>query len=348
MARSFFLPIAFSGLLAFVQHAAGAVIDSNTTIDASNSFPGESVFVRDGVNPPTIVNILPGAVIGPTSNAALFVFDTSVANIFGGAIHGRIHIGQDATVNLIDLDPEAKVRGVSISENATFNMSGGEVGDMFSSDGVKALEDSPTLNISGGLIHNALETQKAARATVHFTGGEIKGSLRVMGNSTAHLWGGSITRTSVWDNSQLHVYGFGLAIDEDCDCRLAGRLADGSAVDFEILIVPQGGTASIILHEVTDTPGDSFPLDGTVDIDDLNRVRNHFGTGQMGGDPRTGDTFPFDGIVDINDLNRVRNHFGATRPPLPVPEPAAGALLLGAVASCLTLRAPRPNATGQN
>ena len=47
--------------------------------------------------------------------------------------------------------------------------------------------------------------------------------------------------------------------------------------------------------------------DGDVDIDDLNNVRNNFGSG---GPAALGDT-DGDGDVDIDDLNNVRNNFGA-------------------------------------
>jgi len=82
--------------------------------------------------------------------------------------------------------------------------------------------------------------------------------------------------------------------------------------------------------------------DGQVDIDDLNNVRNNFGAmGQPDGS-LAGDAFPFDGRVDIDDLNAVRNNFGAMA--APVPEPAAGGLLIfGAMAFVL-----RRRGAGQN
>jgi hypothetical protein len=73
-------------------------------------------------------------------------------------------------------------------------------------------------------------------------------------------------------------------------------------------------------EQIGDTNGD-----GTVDLDDLNAVRNNFGnTGTPGSTP--GDAYPFDGIVDLDDLNGVRNNFGAG-PSNAVPEPASWALL---------------------
>lgn len=64
--------------------------------------------------------------------------------------------------------------------------------------------------------------------------------------------------------------------------------------------------------------------DGSVDLEDLNLVRNQFGEV---GDPVAGDTYPYDGIVDLTDLNAVRNHFGQSGA-APTPEPATIALVL--------------------
>jgi hypothetical protein len=66
-------------------------------------------------------------------------------------------------------------------------------------------------------------------------------------------------------------------------------------------------------------------LDGDVDLEDLNNVRNNFG------DTGLGDTNA-DGIVDLVDLNSVRNHFGDTAPSGAVPEP--GGISLAVIALC--------------
>ena len=112
----------------------------------------------------------------------------------------------------------------------------------------------------------------------------------------------------------------------DRDVTLSGLLVDGSAFSFDLNSVNQAGqgffapgatlTVTLVL------PGDT-DADGDVDADDLNNVRNNFGT--MGPDDGTlvGDVFPFDGMVNIIDLNGVRNNFGAGAP---VPEPSTLAL----------------------
>lgn len=63
-----------------------------------------------------------------------------------------------------------------------------------------------------------------------------------------------------------------------------------------------------------------------VDLEDLNNVRNHFGSAGVG---VLGDSND-DGVVDLVDLNDVRNHFGGVSA-APVPEPSAFALLSVAI-----------------
>lgn len=85
--------------------------------------------------------------------------------------------------------------------------------------------------------------------------------------------------------------------------------------------------------------------DGSVDVADLNLVRNNFGVFNVGG-----DTLPFNGSVDIEDLNRIRNNFGATGTPQPtllnphpVPEPSSLAITAMAVLApaCIALQRRR-------
>lgn len=81
------------------------------------------------------------------------------------------------------------------------------------------------------------------------------------------------------------------------------------------------------LATASGVPGDTNG-DGNVDLNDLNNVRNNFGTaGPVGSTP--GDAFPFDGNVDLDDLNGVRNNFGTiSGGAAAVPEPGTLALAL--------------------
>jgi Dockerin type I domain/PEP-CTERM motif len=74
--------------------------------------------------------------------------------------------------------------------------------------------------------------------------------------------------------------------------------------------------------------------DGTVDLLDLNAVKNHFGEdGSAGGDANG------DGVVNLEDLNAVKNNFGASSAGFSsVPEPTSFGLLLVAAGCVGALR----------
>jgi uncharacterized protein YjbI with pentapeptide repeats len=79
-------------------------------------------------------------------------------------------------------------------------------------------------------------------------------------------------------------------------------------------------------------PGDTNG-DQTVDLNDLNNVRNNFGG------TRVGDTNG-DQVIDLIDLNNVRNFFGASMPQA-VPEPSSVVLAAAALVSIAALRRRR-------
>jgi hypothetical protein len=82
-------------------------------------------------------------------------------------------------------------------------------------------------------------------------------------------------------------------------------------------------------------------FDDSVDLDDLNQVRNHFGEGETNRFPTLGEAYPFDGVVDLADLNAVRNAFGTQGTATSVPEPEALrlAIALLAILACVSYRA---------
>jgi hypothetical protein len=82
--------------------------------------------------------------------------------------------------------------------------------------------------------------------------------------------------------------------DENLGWAIAALLGSDGEVDF----------ASSDLND--SVPGDTDG-NGEVDLDDLNAVRNNFGSENPTGGDANGD-----GIVDLEDLNAVRNNFGAT------------------------------------
>jgi hypothetical protein len=109
------------------------------------------------------------------------------------------------------------------------------------------------------------------------------------------------------------------------DLSLEFTLADGTLFQGEVVY----GEAAAPGQE-GDTNGD-----GTVDLDDLNAVRNNFGATGAPGIP--GDAFPFDGVVDLDDLNAVRNNFGAGGSSS-VPEPGTFALAAAGLLAFVGIR----------
>jgi len=121
-------------------------------------------------------------------------------------------------------------------------------------------------------------------------------------------------------------------------------MSGGGSVNLGNLFDPAGSQDLTLefFFETAGGPVGDTNGDGVVNIDDLNNVRNFFGTNNPGGDTNG------DGVVNIDDLNNVRNNFGMiggggggeseilfglvkyeTPAPAPVPEPAS--VLLAAV-----------------
>jgi len=118
-----------------------------------------------------------------------------------------------------------------------------------------------------------------------------------------------------------------------------GELAPGKTYRLQYrFMIDGGGGVNALAHGGLDfvigdpvipgTIGDANG-DGRVDIDDLNSVRNRFGSSGPADGSLSGDTFPYDGAVDIDDLNAVRNHFGQVAA---APEPSA--IVLAVLVAC--------------
>jgi hypothetical protein len=123
------------------------------------------------------------------------------------------------------------------------------------------------------------------------------------------------------------------APDADPNQVAAGLVASvsGSLVS-EVLLPQVPGEDLFTIRAVIDgVPGDTN-FDGTVDLKDLNMVRNNFG-GRSPND--LGDTNG-DGRIDLQDLNAVRNNFG--RGGVPAPEPSSWLLACFAIPAFIAAR----------
>ncbi len=97
------------------------------------------------------------------------------------------------------------------------------------------------------------------------------------------------------------------------------RFKDGSSSSFGAPNTFDGATSVqdfSVLRDISNPVVGDTDDDGDVDLDDLNNVRNNFGSSVSAGDTDG------DGDVDLDDLNNVRNNFGSSGSAQAVPEPA--------------------------
>ena len=78
---------------------AQIVLDSNTVIDASHSFPNSGIEVVGGENPPTVIDVVEGGEVATTSYDTSLARDSSVINVSGGQI-GRLELLDGSRLNV--------------------------------------------------------------------------------------------------------------------------------------------------------------------------------------------------------------------------------------------------------
>ena len=110
------------------------VIDTDTIIDADNSFPNSGIEVIDGENGPTVVQVVEGGGVGLTT----VVRGSSVLTISGG--------------ELLNVSPGGDA--IAARDNSTVNITGGRIGVSTDDGDWHAVHayDSGTVNITGGEI----------------------------------------------------------------------------------------------------------------------------------------------------------------------------------------------------
>lgn len=180
----------------------------------------------------------------------------------------------------------------SLRVEGEFLMTGGVVNELE----LIADDDTPTYYIQGGVIGvpgwSGIETQGGI---VDISGGTLHSGLQ------RELGGKTIIRGSYFQYvDKLRV--------EHNSYRVRGWLDDGSFLDYAILNSTSYPNFNPAIEFVI-TPSDGLrgDVDGdwSVSVNDLNSVRNNFGSPA---DRRDGDV-DGDGKVEISDLNIVRNAF---------------------------------------
>ncbi len=222
--------------LASAAYAQRQIVDWSTTIAADMPV---GIDIVEGLDPPTVVDLLDPAIVG----GSVFVYDSSIFNMYGGSIDGDLRALDSSTVNVyggtVDVDLEAG--GSSI-----LNVTGGLFREKISAD------DEAVVTISGGIIHNddgeSLGVHDSAIVSV--SGGRFGHDLYVWDSGQLNLSGGTFLsgRLIVHTGGSVDVYGHDLLLADDL---LRGTWADGTAVSLPVWQDP--GT-TVTLHAIPE-PG---------------------------------------------------------------------------------------------
>jgi fibronectin-binding autotransporter adhesin len=231
-----------------------------------------------------------GGLIDIGGNMILGVFDRSNGdvNLSGGELHNRNNvIVGDAGVG-------------------TFTHTGGShtvegdltIGVQAGSDGLYTLDGDGVLDMTGGSM-----SYGAGVAQFAFDGGTLKDAgtinFNLVNNGGTLAPGGSPGVTNILGDYSVTSASATYQVE-------IGGLLQGTEYDFLNVTGETALTGRLQVLLGADGPvlGDTNG-DGTVDLEDLNNVRNNFGESGLG------DTNG-DNVVDLDDLNNVRNNFGET------------------------------------
>jgi len=281
-----------------------------------------SVVLSDGESPAAWLDDTPGVVlIGPNQGMVFAIFDVavSIANLAGPP--GEIGLGNV----LFDID-----------------FSGGAA-----EPGVNWIADAGTVDHDGIAATPPVRTWSDANADLGAPGDEID----IFAGILPATFGpeGVDPRRTIGQNSPQPVGQIWGSFDSSRPGNRGGVYVSPKAFstyDAEGLLSAGDGLLTGTFIEILigavacSVTGDTRPCDGRIDLDDLNAVRNNFGTLPACGPASVaGDTYPFDCIVDIDDLNAVRTNFGQTASDVtPVPEPAGLAMVALAALFGLSFR----------
>ena len=233
-------------------------------IDAANSFPLESVIVQNA----TTVEMVSGGAVGTLlgTSSTLTVFDTSVVNISGGAVGGKLIMRSNSTATV---SGGTFGTGLRTFERSTANISGGTVkmetrafedSSIEISGGAHTIlltEDQSIMNLIGGIVTQELRSFDAS--VMNVSGGSVSGDARASGGSVINISGGTFDGNLLaFDNASLIIKGFGFNFPIGdlvaTQGTLTGFLNDGTPVDnffarvstATITLVPEPSTALLL------------------------------------------------------------------------------------------------------
>jgi len=168
-----------------------------------------------------------------------------------------------------------------------------------------------TLEDSASVLSLAAEVLRDDAAAIYLNGVEIYRDDNLQ-NDAAH---DDYAAAQVDDENAFVVFTIPVELLESGENVLAVEIHQASATDddlsFDLLLAGHlASQSTTVTIDVTPTLSGDVNFDGSVDVSDLNLVRNNFG-----GDATIllGDSNG-DGSIGIADLNAVRNNFGASAP----------------------------------
>jgi len=274
-------------------------------------------------------DIIDAPLVLPGDSAPLGIRDGQHLRIEqGGRLGDHFNAGMGSTVTMTGGEVGYNFEALG----ATVTISGGLIGDHFDAFG------GSTVNISGGSVGRDFNAFRDS--IVNISGGEIGNGLDANRGSVVNISGGSFGSIDADQDSQVNLFGIRFVVDgvdiqetlepympftiNDRGVPFVALLSDGSEFSLNLADTEFDPRATLTVSLVR--PGDTN-ADGLVNVDDLNDVRNAFGSIGPNDGTLTGDAVPWNGIVDIDDLNAVRNNFGAGVQQA-VPEPSFTAMAL--------------------
>lgn len=207
----------FIGLLAVAvfaqtnETARAVIINTSTVIDANNSFPGETVEVVDGANPPTVVDVVEGAVIGGwMTNPDIIARGQSIVRLWDGGI---LEHDLDAVVTLHD---QSRVQvfgeygywqelGIILHDSSRLDLVAG------SSIGYAVAEGTAHIHVRDGQINSVRTDDHASARLINADGvlGLENVDVTAGGNSEIKIRGSALDKIQAEDDSAIWLAGGG-------------------------------------------------------------------------------------------------------------------------------------------